>query len=126
MHGLNPMATEPGYQPFSPVRLSSPDVPERFAKARRLVCDVGEGDVLYLPSYWWHHVEAFPTVSEGQASSDKGSCPMTASVNYFFAPYFRKGGDLVHFTHESFYDFLRVGDDERAAHPERWRGGRPG
>ena len=29
----------------------------RFLSATRLVVEVCEGDVLYTPPYWWHHVE---------------------------------------------------------------------
>lgn len=28
----------------------------RFAKARPLSCTISEGDVLYMPAFWWHEV----------------------------------------------------------------------
>ncbi len=31
----------------------------RFDPSRRLRVDMREGDVLYLPAYWWHQVESF-------------------------------------------------------------------
>lgn len=144
MHALNPMASTPAYQPFSPVNLREPNLRAHphFARARRLVCDVHKGDVLFLPSYWWHHVEAIPAASSpssgGGARHDSGRkaskrCPLTISVNYFFTPFFRKASDLQHFQHEPFYNFLRDGGDplggpgewsmgdSDASDPERWR-----
>lgn len=118
MHALNPLLSTPAHRPFSPVRLHAADVAKRhprMADARRLVCDVGEGDTLFLPSFWWHHVEA---------QGENGRCPMTASVNYFFTPFYRKGSDLVHFAHEPFYEYLHgLGDNEQLVHRQRWRQG---
>ena len=125
------------------------------------------GEVLFLPSYWWHDVRAIPpdgpasrgTTTELRASrpsadapsrrgkpdhtpprevgsrdavsppdaseppADGAACGMTASINYFFTPYFRKANYLRHFSHEPFYDFLRRGaaSPEGAADRDRWR-----
>ena len=38
----------------------------RFGDATLLTVEVGEGDVLYTPPFWWHHVE---TTSDGPAVS---------------------------------------------------------
>lgn len=47
-----------GLPDFSPVDAERPDY-VRFPKllsARPITCEVGEGEVLYLPRYWWHQV----------------------------------------------------------------------
>ena len=51
---------------------------------------------------------------------------MSASVNYFFKPYYRKAMDLQHFAFEPFYAFLRnrANQDQPPQHvfdPDRWR-----
>ena len=107
--------------------------------------------------YWWHEVTAVPTAvptgdaqqSEAEGGEARPSCGLTASINYFFAPYYRKlsgeclptspfpwcgcargwlpppqiaCADLRTFAHESLYDFLRSTTDARSAtHPDRWR-----
>eukprot|EP00966_Prymnesium_polylepis_P108329 2507444-Prymnesium_polylepis.1 len=62
LHGVDPLIAPPRYMPFSPVRLSAPDLARQpaFARARRLKCEVRAGEVLYLPSFWWHDVRALP------------------------------------------------------------------
>ena len=43
--------------------LDSPDY-ERFPRLRgvpRLICDVGPGELLYIPRLWWHHVASLET-----------------------------------------------------------------
>ena len=44
--------------------------------------------------YWWHEVTAVPTDDAQQSEAEGGearpSCGLTASINYFFAPYYRK------------------------------------
>jgi hypothetical protein len=45
--------------------------------------------------YWWHEVTAVPigdAAQQGEAESGEArpSCGLTASINYFFAPYYRK------------------------------------
>ena len=38
----------------------------KFFAVQRLTVQVGPGDVLYTPPFWWHHVETMPaTESEG-------------------------------------------------------------
>lgn len=29
-------------------------------------CTVEEGEVLFIPSFWWHEVKSFPNVTEGR------------------------------------------------------------
>ena len=68
---------------YSPVNLSAPDLRRfpAFTQARPRTCRVEEGDVLYLPSRWWHEVESH--------GDDEGK---TIGVNYFFRPFFHKLG----------------------------------
>ena len=43
--------------------------------------------------YWWHEVTAVPTsdaASPSEAGDARPSCGLTASINYFFTPYYRK------------------------------------
>ena len=131
-----------------------------------------EGEVLFLPSYWWHDVRSMPPDAHLESSAatsvaratpapnstshpgasghlppeldgsgtgaaavedevteltgDGTACGMTASINYFFTPYYRKANDLRHFSHEAFYSFLRGGRaggsvERGAADPNRWR-----
>lgn len=49
---LDPSKMEATHVPFSPVRLRRPDLAAHpaFTSSRRLLCEVGEGDVLYVPS----------------------------------------------------------------------------
>lgn len=159
MHALNPMATTPGHQPFSPVRPMplpsnvrlpmakglndgkiAPEEPSHANAPKRLVCDVSAGDVLFLPSFWWHTVDAAPAASgvsgehaevgaatRSARAGGAGTCGFTASINYFFTPFFRKGTDMRHFMHEPLYNFMRSSqdvermDEHSATAPDRWR-----
>eukprot|EP01128_Nolandella_sp_AFSM9_P001201 TRINITY_DN11309_c0_g1_i1.p1 TRINITY_DN11309_c0_g1~~TRINITY_DN11309_c0_g1_i1.p1 ORF type:complete len:554 (-),score=66.98 TRINITY_DN11309_c0_g1_i1:65-1627(-) len=42
-------------------------------------CTVEEGDVLYLPSFWWHEVQSTPDISQ-----------RNIAVNYWFNPFYEK------------------------------------
>ncbi len=57
-----PMEFAPGGQDISLVDFSAPDL-QRFpafakAQAAALVAELAPGDVLFIPSMWWHHVQA--------------------------------------------------------------------
>lgn len=134
-----PALTKPAPSPFSPVRLRDPDLRAHpaFARSRRLQCDVRASDVLYIPAYWWHEVTSLRAQADAAdlhddarqpaSAATASDCGLTASINYFFTPFYRKGSDLRHFAHEPFYDFLRTrGMDAAAAtHADRWRQAAP-
>jgi hypothetical protein len=75
-------------QPVSMVDPSAPDLERypRFAAARALAqtADLGPGDALFIPSLWWHHVEA--------------TGPVNVLINYWHNDVERGGGfpALVH------------------------------
>jgi hypothetical protein len=61
-----PVDVTPAGQPISLVDFHAPDYARfpKFAEALRHaeVAEVGPGDVLYLPSLWWHHAESLDAV----------------------------------------------------------------
>ena len=141
LHALDPLTAPPAHQPFSPVSVRRPDARRhpRFGGAKRLECEVKAGEVLYVPSYWWHEVTSLPqddalppaSPSAGALPAEIGGggsaagagprdCGLTASINYFFTPVRRKLSDLVHFAGDPFYDFLS-GDERLAARENRWQ-----
>ena len=68
---------------YSPVNVSDPDL-DRFPKfetARATECRVEEGDVIYVPTRWWHYVESHPD-EEGKA----------IGINFFYRPWYHKMG----------------------------------
>lgn len=59
---VGPLDLTPAGQPISLVDFSAPDL-ERFprfaeAMAHAQVAELGAGDALFIPSLWWHHMEA--------------------------------------------------------------------
>jgi hypothetical protein len=60
---VGPIDRTPSGQAISLVDFSNPDFEKypRFREALEhgLVCDMEPGDAIWLPSMWWHHVEAF-------------------------------------------------------------------
>ena len=60
---IGPVDRTPSGQAISLVDFANPDFEKfpRFEEALRhaLVCDMQPGDAIFLPSMWWHHVEAF-------------------------------------------------------------------
>ena len=51
---------------MSPVDILKPNY-DRFPKfkdARALNCTINEGDVLFMPSFWWHEVQSYPSKQE--------------------------------------------------------------
>ncbi|CAD5126177.1 DgyrCDS14347 [Dimorphilus gyrociliatus] len=51
---------------MSPVDVKKPDFTKfpNFAKTRPLNCTISRGDVLYMPSFWWHEVNSMPNITE--------------------------------------------------------------
>jgi jumonji domain-containing protein 7 len=89
--------------------LSSPHMepfPEfRHAAARVVTCHVEEGEVLYLPSYWWHEVQSHPqsnvvsdtnnpNTSRGHHNTKGGGDVVTTArniaINYWYTPLLQK------------------------------------
>lgn len=62
---------------YSPVNISAFDKRKfpKIADVKAISCDVGEGDVIYVPSHWWHEVISFP--------DDEGK---TIGMNFFYEP----------------------------------------
>ncbi|MDH3619694.1 MAG: cupin-like domain-containing protein [Gammaproteobacteria bacterium] len=60
---IGPVDRTPSGQAISLVDFANPDFDKhpRFEEALKhaLVCDMEPGDAIFLPSMWWHHVEAF-------------------------------------------------------------------
>jgi len=64
---IGPIDLTPAGQPISLVDFAQPD-PERFprfadALAQAQSAELGPGDALFIPSMWWHHVEALDDVN---------------------------------------------------------------
>lgn len=64
---IGPLDHTPAGQPISLVDFANPDL-QRFprftqALARAQVAELGAGDAIFIPSLWWHHVEAQDTVN---------------------------------------------------------------
>jgi hypothetical protein len=59
---VGPLDLTPAGQPISLVDFAQPDLARfpRFAAAlaRARVAELGPGDAIFIPSMWWHHVEA--------------------------------------------------------------------
>ena len=72
--------TGKGFQPFSPVNISHPDVRRypKYKAARKLTCEVKAGETLFLPSYWWHEVT---TVGDDTPEN------IAIGINNFFSPW---------------------------------------
>jgi hypothetical protein len=59
---IGPLDFTPAGQAISLVDFARPDLERfpRFAEAMRhaLVAELGPGDAIFIPSMWWHHIEA--------------------------------------------------------------------
>lgn len=66
---------------MSPVDLERPDLARypQFANATAAVCEVGPGESLFLPAFWWHEVESTP---------DDGG--LTVGINTWYEPLWNK------------------------------------
>lgn len=67
---------------YSPVNISDPRVLERFprfANATPITCEVRAGDLLFVPSRWWHEVKSI--------GDENGK---TVAVNWWYKPWYHK------------------------------------
>lgn len=72
----------------SPVTLKQPDY-ARFPllkKATPKVCTLKEGEVLYLPAFWWHEVESAPGKAPATPTR-AGDGDRSLGINYWYSPY---------------------------------------
>lgn len=88
---VGPLEFTPAGAPVSMVDLSSPDF-EKFPKFKQalnhaLVAELEPGDALYIPTLWWHHVEALSEInmlinywSGGSIMNDQTPVPMDAML----------------------------------------------
>jgi hypothetical protein len=64
---VGPLELSPGGQPTSMVRVSAPDLERypRFAQALAAAetAEIEPGDAIFVPSLWWHNVEALEPVN---------------------------------------------------------------
>ena len=67
---------------MSPVNVLNPEYEKfpLFKNAKPMNCTVGVGEMLYLPSYWWHEVQSFPDLDEF----------LNIAVNFWYEPFFAK------------------------------------
>jgi len=66
---------------MSPVDIKKPneDSYPLFKNAKSMRCSIGAGEVLYLPSFWWHEVASVPD-----------QLKRNIAVNYWFTPFLNK------------------------------------
>ncbi|WAR02933.1 JMJD7-like protein [Mya arenaria] len=67
---------------MSPVDITNPDF-ERFPlfeTVRPLNCTIDEGDVLFMPAFWWHEVQSFPSQQQRR----------NLAVNFWYDPFLVK------------------------------------
>jgi len=67
---------------MSPIDLVNPDYDRfpNFTRANAMECVLNEGDVLFLPSFWWHEVQSFPNEFEHR----------NLAVNFWYKPFLTK------------------------------------
>ncbi|KAK6191959.1 hypothetical protein SNE40_003525 [Patella caerulea] len=67
---------------MSPVDILKPDFKRfpKFADAYPLNCTIDAGDVLFIPAFWWHEVQSYPSKSEHR----------NLAVNFWYEPFLTK------------------------------------
>eukprot|EP01083_Nonionella_stella_P070432 188427_1 len=102
---------------MSPVDMSRSDQDsERFprftqALRQKITCTVEEGDLLFLPSYWWHEVRSRP-----------GESGLTFGINFWYEPFFEKEFPCPHcrlrFNEEEYAELIDETLSESREHSE--------
>ena len=54
-------------------------------------CTVEKGDMIFVPSWWWHQVDTTPEEELTPVDGSEGNVDWSAAVNFWFEPYFVKG-----------------------------------
>ncbi|KAK7485424.1 hypothetical protein BaRGS_00023372 [Batillaria attramentaria] len=67
---------------ISPVDIKQPNLErfKKFGEARPMSCTIKQGEVLYIPAFWWHEVQSRPSPTEHR----------NLAVNSWYDPFFRK------------------------------------
>jgi jumonji domain-containing protein 7 len=67
---------------MSPVDITKPNYGRfpKFAEAKRLECILKPGDVLFMPSFWWHEVQSYPDHNQHR----------NLAVNFWYKPLLTK------------------------------------
>ncbi|XP_023931467.1 jmjC domain-containing protein 7 [Lingula anatina] len=67
---------------MSPVDIRNPDFQRfpKFAGAYPMNCTINEGEVLFMPAYWWHEVMSSPGQQDHR----------NLAVNFWYEPFFTK------------------------------------
>ena len=79
----NIMPTAVDVHSYSPVDLQHPNYTRYplLRNVRGFECTVGEGEMLYVPSHWWH-----------QVTSHDDAHGKSVGVNYFYEPFYHRPG----------------------------------
>lgn len=74
------------YHTYSPVDINNPDFIKypKYRRAKKKICDVEKGDIIYVPADWWHQVTSRMD-HEGKS----------IGVNVFYEPFYKKPGYLT-------------------------------
>ncbi|XP_067936341.1 jmjC domain-containing protein E-like [Watersipora subatra] len=64
---------------MSPIDIHKPDFQRfpKFKQAKPLNCTIEEGEVLFMPAFWWHEVQSYPSLTKNR----------NLAVNYWYEPY---------------------------------------
>ena len=67
---------------MSPVDILDPNFDRfpNYTRANPMECFLNEGDVLYLPAFWWHEVQSYPNTVERR----------NLAVNFWYQPFLTK------------------------------------
>ncbi|KAL4225174.1 hypothetical protein ACF0H5_015866 [Mactra antiquata] len=67
---------------MSPVDIQNPNLKRfpLFGETYPMNCTIDEGEVLYIPAFWWHEVQSYPNIKEGR----------NLAVNFWYEPFLQK------------------------------------